>query len=496
MQLQDQRTSHDAIDAIIIGGGPGGSTCAAVIAKAGHRVLLLERETFPRYQIGESLLPATVHGIAALLDVKDELEAACFTRKRGGTFRWGQNPRPWTFTFGQSKRNDEDGYEYAYQVERAKFDDILLRNAAKHGAEVRERATVEGLIHEDGRVVGVKVTQEGRTESLRARFVVDATGHQSRFHEQVGERLFSKHFRNIAIFGYFTGGARLPAPNDGNIFCEAFQHGWFWYIPLSPDLTSVGVVVAQEKFADVRHENLEQTLMDLVAQSTHIREHLKFATRVTEGMYGKIRVRKDYSYCNTRFWRPGLALVGDAACFVDPVFSSGVHLATYGGLLAGRAVNSTLSDPERETTWFDAFEARYQREYRAFYDFLVGFYDMGKTEDSYFWNARSVLGSEESGNEAFLRLVAGNGTTGAFHLRAKAAKTLDSLFGVAVEGPTLLEKAVSVAKALFHFVGSDKALLSSMKATGTVAAVEVSEIDGPRSDDDVRVSQDGLHWRI
>lgn len=493
--MQSQDKVHD-YDAVVIGGGPGGSTAAAVIAKAGHRVLLLERETFPRYQIGESLLPATVHGIAALLGVKDELEAACFTRKRGGTFRWGQSARPWTFNFGHSKRNGEVGYEYAYQVERAKFDDILLRNAARSGAEVRERSSVEGLIHdEDGRVAGVKVARADGVETVRARFVLDAAGHQSRLHEQVGERLFSKHFRNIAIFGYFTGGARLPPPNEGNIFCEAFEHGWFWYIPLSPELTSVGAVVAHDKFAGVRQEDLEKTLMDLIAQSPHMKEHLRRAARVTEGMYGRIRVRKDYSYCNTRFWKPGLALVGDAACFVDPVFSSGVHLATYGGLLAGRAVNSTLSDPDRERTWFDAYEGRYQREYRAFYDFLVSFYDMGQAEASYFWNARTVLGSDESGNEAFLRLVAGNGTTSAFHLRAKAAKTLSSLIGVTSEGPSLLEKAVSGAKAVFHAAGTDRNLLSSMKATGTVSAVDVSEIDGAGFEG-VGVSEDGLRWQL
>lgn len=485
----------DSYDTIVIGGGPGGSTCAATIAKAGHRVLLLERDTFPRYQIGESLLPATVHGIATFLGVKDDLESAKFVRKRGGTFRWGKNSRPWTFTFGQSKRNGETGYEYAYQVERAKFDDILLRNAARLGVEVRERATVEDLVHDHSRVVGVKVAQDGTPRTIGARFVIDAAGHQSRFHEHAGERLFSRHFRNIAIFGYFADGSRLPAPNDGNIFCEAFQHGWIWYIPLSSGLTSVGVVIAQERFAGVRQEDLERTFMDLLSESLHVRQFLGAATRITEGIYGKLRVRKDYSYCNTRFWRSGLALVGDAACFVDPVFSSGVHLATYGGLLAGRAVNSALAEPEREATWFDAFEARYKREYRAFYDFLVSFYDMAKTEDSYFWNARSVLGSEEGGNEAFLRLVAGNGTTEAFHMRAKAAKTLDSIFGVTSEGPTMLEKAVSGAKALFHLAGSDKAIMSSIKATASVTAVDVAAIDGPQ-DNDIQVSDDGLRWLL
>ncbi|MFF2520440.1 tryptophan 7-halogenase, partial [Streptomyces sp. NPDC058086] len=163
-------------DVIVVGGGPAGSTVSTLVRKRGHRVLQLEKETFPRYQIGESLLPATVHGIAHLLDVSDELKKASFTIKHGGTFKWGANPEPWTFDFAVSRRMP-GATGYAYQVERMKFDKILLDNARKHGVEVRENSDVLDVLKaEDGRVRGVRYRDaEGREHEVSARFVVDAS---------------------------------------------------------------------------------------------------------------------------------------------------------------------------------------------------------------------------------------------------------------------------------------------------------------------------------
>jgi halogenation protein CepH len=144
-----------------------------------------------------------------------------------------------------------------------------------------------------------------------------------------------------------------------------------------------------------------------------VKEYLQSATRVTEGNYGKFRVRKDYSYTNKRFWAPGVVLIGDAACFIDPVFSSGVHLATYSALLAARSINTLLSGGGiDENACFDEFERRYRREYGNFYEFLLAFYDMHQDKESYFWTARKVLNTEEKANDAFIRLVAGVGSTG------------------------------------------------------------------------------------
>ncbi|MFG3050903.1 tryptophan 7-halogenase [Kitasatospora sp. NPDC048239] len=398
---------EEEFDVIVVGGGPGGSTVATLVAMQGNRVLLLEKEEFPRYQIGESLLPSTVHGICRLLGVSEELEKASFMPKRGGTFRWGSNPEPWSFSFGVSSKFPGPTSK-AYQVERMKFDQILLDNARRKGVEVRERCSVVDVLERDGRVCGVRFDDaDGVRREAGARFVVDASGNRSRIHSKVGgRRVYSEHFKNIALFGYFEGGKRLPAPNSGNILSVAFDSGWFWYIPLTDQLTSVGAVLRRESLDRVQGDR-EKALAALIAECPLIAEHLADARRVESGPYGEIRVRKDYSYSHERFWRPGLVLVGDAACFIDPVFSSGVHLATYSALLAARSINTVLREEVDETRCFEEYEARYRKEFGHFHDFVLSFYDMHQDEDSYFWSAREITASGGPELEAFVELVGG-----------------------------------------------------------------------------------------
>ncbi|WP_240519514.1 tryptophan 7-halogenase [Amycolatopsis antarctica] len=406
--------SGQEYDVIVVGGGPAGSTVSTLVRKRGHRVLLLEKESFPRYQIGESLLPATVHGIAHLLGVHEELRDAGFTVKHGGTFKWGANPEPWTFDFAVSRRM-AGPTSFAYQVERMKFDHILLENARKHGVEVSEQCTVTDVLKSADRAEGVRYTDaEGAVHEARARYVVDASGNSSRIYAAADSRReYSTFFRNLALFGYFEGGKRLSAPSSGNILSVAFDNGWFWYIPLTPEITSVGAVVNQESASLVQGDPAK-AMRGFVQSCPLIADMLAEATPVTEGPYGQFRVRKDWSYCNTRFFAPGMVLVGDAACFVDPVFSSGVHLATYSGLLAARSINACLEAGDEgagegigEQAAFEEFEQRYRREYGLFYEFLVGFYEMHESEDSYFWRARKLSDSAGSDIEAFVELVGG-----------------------------------------------------------------------------------------
>jgi halogenation protein CepH len=394
-------------DVIVAGGGPGGSTAAAFTAMDGHRVLLLEKETFPRYQIGESLLPATIHGICAMLGLRQEIQRAGFVVKRGGTFRWGADPEPWTFAFAASPRM-AGPTSFAYQVERSRFDTLLLDNARRLGVDVRHRHRATGAIRDGGRVVGVRyVDHAGREQVSTARFVVDASGHGSRLHEAVGgRREYSPYFRNLALFGYFLDGGRMPDPNAGNILCAAFSDGWFWYIPLSAALTSVGAVVRQEAAAAVQGDP-DTAYAALIDRCPLIKDLLRDARRAEEPPYDRLRVRKDYSYDRTVLWCPGMALVGDAACFIDPVFSSGVHLATYSGLLAARSINSALAGLVPEDRCFAEFEARYRREFGLFRDFLLAFYRLDTDELSYYGQAPQVSGHPGAGREAFLDLVGG-----------------------------------------------------------------------------------------
>ncbi|MEV6347597.1 tryptophan 7-halogenase [Actinoplanes sp. NPDC051851] len=397
----------EEFDVVVVGGGPGGSTISTLVAQQGHRVLLLEKETFPRYQIGESLLPSTVHGICRMLGVTDELASAGFPKKNGGTFRWGANSTPWNFSFSVSPKI-AGPTSFAYQVKRSEFDKILLDNAARTGVDVRQNCAVADVIEDGDRVTGVRYTDaEGTERRASARWVVDASGNTSGLYKRVGGvREYSEFFRSLALFGYFENGRRLPPPNSGNILSCAFPSGWFWYIPLSDTLTSVGAVVRREDAAKVQGDP-EAALAALIAESPLISEFLADATRVTEGQYGQLRVRKDYSYHNTTFWRPGMVLIGDAACFVDPVFSSGVHLATYSGLLAARSINSVLAGRVDERAAFDEFETRYRREYGVFYEFLMSFYDMHVDENSYFWSAKKVTRNSHTELESFVQLVAG-----------------------------------------------------------------------------------------
>jgi FAD-dependent halogenase len=459
-------------DVVVVGGGPGGSAAATLIAAQGHRVLLLEKEHFPRYQIGESLLPATVHGICRLLGVSQRLAEAGFMPKRGGTFQWGKGPEPWTFAFAASDVFS-GGTSTAYQVERMKFDQILLDNARDKGVEVREGARVEDVLESDGRIGGVIYTDgDGVRTTARSRFVVDASGHTSAIRDRVGgSRRYSEFFRNLALFGYFEGGARLPEPNSGNILCAAFDVGWFWYIPLTESLTSVGAVLRHDA-QDLARGDKEQALTGLIERCPLIAQHLAHARRVNSGPYGQIRARRDYSYDRDRFWRKGMALIGDAACFIDPVFSSGVHLATYSALLAARSINTVLSgeDPD-EDTCFEEFAARYRREYALFHHFLVSFYDLHSDHESYFWNAKNVTRNSASALESFAELVGGGASRDTGLVDAGAYADAPLFESEVVE--TLLEEGAKIQL---------QAMLGH------------SDEEEPIRDGGLVPSADGMHW--
>ncbi|SNT04471.1 tryptophan 7-halogenase [Actinoplanes regularis] len=487
---------EEEFDVVVVGGGPAGSTLGSLVSMQGHRVLILEKETFPRYQIGESLLPSTIHGICELLGVTEELAQAGFPRKQGGTFRWGASTTPWNFSFSVSPKI-AGRTSFAYQVERSKFDKILLDNAARKGAVVRENSAVLDVFEDGGRVAGVVYRDvDGAEHRVRATYVVDGSGNTSNLYKRVGgTREYSEFFRSLALFGYFENGARMDEPYRGNIFCEAFPSGWFWYIPLSDTLTSVGAVVRREDAAKIQG-NPETALNNLIAESSTVKGFLSGATRVTEGQYGDIRVRKDYSYHNTSFWRPGMILIGDAACFVDPVFSSGVHLATYSGLLAARSINSVLAGTVDEKDAFDEFEARYRREYGVFYEFLMSFYDMHVDENSYFWSAKKVTSSSHTELESFVELVAGMSTTG-FELNdAEAAavrfKENSTEFSDAID--TMNAQNEQNMAPLFKSAVVRKAMQEGAQVQTRAQLGEDAGDESPLFQGGLVASSDGLFW--
>ncbi len=484
----------EEFDVVVVGGGPGGSTLASLVAMQGSRVLVLEKESFPRYQIGESLLPSTIHGICRLTGASEALSQAGFTLKRGGTFRWGSSERPWTFEFAVSPRM-AGPTSFAYQVERSKFDKILLDNARRVGAQVREMCPAMGVIDDNERVRGVRYLDGNGSERVAfSEFIVDASGNKSQIYQAVGgQRKYSEFFRGLALFGYFEGGKRLTEPNAGNIYCAAFDSGWFWYIPLSSSLTSVGAVVRHEMVSKVQGEP-EKALMGLIKECPAIDELLSSAKRVTVGDYGQLRVRKDYSYHNSAFWRPGMLLVGDAACFVDPVFSSGVHLATYGALLAARSVNSVLAGLVSEKAAMREFEDRYRHEYGTFYEFLLAFYELHVDENSYFWQAKKVTNSSRCDLEAFVDLVGGiSSGEAALTDAASAATRLRS--GSAELASAIRDRASGSSMApVYEASVVQRALAESSQIQLRAAISNYAGPTTPLFEDGLVASADGMFW--
>ena len=398
--------SVEQFDAIIVGGGPAGSTTAGLLAKRGARVLVLERERFPREHVGESLLPASLP-ILEELGVRDAVEDAGFLKKYGATMVWGSSPEPWSWYFQETNRS----YPHAYQVVRAQFDEILLRHAAGLGADVREEHRVTEVIRDGERITGVRFEDAsgGRAEAS-ARVVVDASGQQALVATALGQRRWDEFFRNLAVYGYFRDAERLPSPDENNILVEAHPDGWCWTIPLHDGRASVGVVVDAER----ARERIESG--DLGA---FLDEHIAAAPRTAAlvanaKLEGMPRAIRDWSYVADSLIGDGYVLAGDAACFIDPLFSSGVHLAMNAGVLASAYVSTLLADEELAVEARPVYERLYLQQYDHFRELAKLFYSSNRTADSYFWEARRLdpTAADLPAREAFVNAVAGQPAAG------------------------------------------------------------------------------------
>jgi halogenation protein CepH len=389
-------------DVIVIGGGPAGSVAAGFLAQAGLRVLLFERERFPRYHIGESLLSATLP-ILETLGVLPAIEQAGFIRKPGGTFVWGARAEPWSFFFG----DDPGGRPHAFQVLRSEFDHILLRHAAGAGADVREAHRVEEVTYDGCRTRVRAVDEHGRSVEAEAAWVIDASGQQALLGRRDQLRRFDPFFKNLAVFAYWEQAEALAGELRGNILSAAFADGWFWFIPLHDGTTSVGAVVDAKRFAGAAAGDADALYQRLVADCAPVAQRLRGARFV-----GPVRVIRDYSYCSDRFHGPGYLLAGDAACFIDPVFSTGVHLACLSGYLAARTIETLLGEAGADAgTALARYDAQYRAAFERYLRFLYFFYDHHADPDSYFWTARKILNPELplEARTAFVRLMSGTG---------------------------------------------------------------------------------------
>ena len=393
-------------DVIVIGGGPAGSTAATMLAREGWRVLLFERERFPREHIGESLLPASLPVLEAL-GVLSAIEAEGFLKKWGATMVWGNDATPWSWHFRETNRS----HPHAYQVWRPRFDQILLENSAANGVDVRQGHRVLEVELTGLDRMAVRYTDaEGTAGRASCRFVVDASGQTGLIGRALGLRHADEQFQNLAVYGYFEGCERIPAPDENNIFIESYEHGWFWLIPLHNGQMSVGAVVDHRFGSEgIREDGLEAFLRRQIAAAPNASRMLRAASLVS----GPVVIR-DWSYTSDHVAGDGWALAGDAACFIDPLFSTGVHLALSAGVLTAAYATTALKDADLARAAAPVFRDLYYSQYNLFRQLARLFYSTNRTIDSYFWEARRIIGADESlePRSAFIRAVAGQPARG------------------------------------------------------------------------------------
>lgn len=393
-------------DAVVIGGGPGGSTTATLLARKGWRVALLERERFPRPHVGESLLPASMP-VLEELGVLGQVEAMGFPKKWGATMLWGREHEPWSWYFSETNRT----YPHAYQVWRPTFDKILLDNARSCGVQVREGCQVTSVKVGTGQPNSVDYrTEGGSTETIEAEWIVDASGQSAIVGRALGLRRWDERFRNMAVFGYFEGSERLPEPDESNIFIESYADGWVWNIPLWRGLNSVGIVVDSEQGSYEIAEHGVDGYFRRQLDSTSLSRNMLSSARPVDGP----TVVKDWSYTSSETVGDGWILVGDAACFVDPLFSSGVHLAMMSAVMAAAYLDASRSDPSMRGPAAQVYQELYHTEYSHFRELAALFYASNRTVESYFWESRRILGDPEDAEarQSFIRAVAGQSARG------------------------------------------------------------------------------------
>ena len=364
------------LDLVVIGGGPAGSTAAAMAAKAGLDVALLEAGMHPRPQVGESLLP----GIIPILDdlgLLEEVEST-FCRKTGSTHvNWGQTPR-WDLWF-----EDSDAYDHAWFVDRAHFDRMLFDAAAAAGARTYPNTPVRELLWKAGRLVGVSTADE----TYHAPLVVDASGQAALIARQLGLRQAIPGLDHQAAWAHWENAGRLPSPRQAQAFFVAQKDHWLWFFPLPGGRASVGLVCLNRVIKGSPAE-LDRFYEDRVRKCPEIWDLLRPAGRRAT----PVRWKRDWSYRVERVAGPGWVLCGDASGFVDPVLSQGVFLAMHAGWNVARLATAVLSDPSAE---MEALES-YQRSHRELFQDLLQlvrfYYQQNVSRDDYFWESKRILG--------------------------------------------------------------------------------------------------------
>jgi flavin-dependent dehydrogenase len=341
--------SHPEIDVLVLGAGPAGATVSALLAEQGRRVLVLEREKFPRYHIGESLLPFTYHPLKRL-GLIERMKQSAFVKKYSVQFVSPSGRASLPFYF--FNRYDRDSVAQTWQVLRSEFDQMLLDNARAKGASVREETTVTELVWEGSRVVGARAqTRDGAIEEYRAVMTLDCTGKEAFSAVRNRWRVKDPFLNKVAVWTYYRGAKRDEGMDEGaTTVAYVPEKGWFWYIPQHNDMVSVGVVAEGKYLTRGGVRAPEEIFKREIGANRWIQDHLA-AGRQT----GQYFLTSEYTHHARHCATEGLLLVGDAFAFLDPVFSSGVMLALKSGVLAADAVHEALAEGDLSPERFAAY---------------------------------------------------------------------------------------------------------------------------------------------
>ncbi|KAF8889037.1 hypothetical protein BD779DRAFT_1672000 [Infundibulicybe gibba] len=457
VMTQETVTVPPSTKVLVIGGGPGGSYAASVLARENIDVVLLEADKFPRYHVGESQLASLRHFLR-FIDLEDEFECFGFQRKAGAGFKLNKHKRE-----GYTDFVSQDPNNYSWNIVRSQSDELLLRHASRMGAKVFEETKVtdiefEGVGEGAYPVSALWKTKNGTNGKITFDYVIDASGRAGILSTKyLHNRVFNENLRNVAVWGYWKDAKKyLPGtPRENSPLFEALgdESGWNWFIPLHDGTTSVGVVMNQAKSnakkaqSKERGEDTSLTAHYLrqLPQTPHITELLDGATMMKKSDAPLVSSASDYSYTATHYAGPRYRLVGDAGAFIDPYFSSGVHLAISGGLIAAASICATLRGECTDAEAINWHTAKTETSYTRFLLVVLSAYQQIRAQDA------PVLSGQNEDNfdrafDFFRPIIQGNTDTGKKLIGDDLDKTIEFLAEHAFEPSLPEERAELVSR--------------------------------------------------